>query len=120
LGPFGTAATNRPIVPVPFDYDDGKIGGMMTGRGNRSTRRKPAPLPLCLPQTPHSYLDANPSRRCGKPATNRLSYDTAMKTILVSIYRKARCRNQKTGTILPLFYTEFNFLLAKMTEFEIN
>jgi hypothetical protein len=27
-------------------YDDGEIGGMI-GRGNRSTRRKPAPVPLC-------------------------------------------------------------------------
>jgi hypothetical protein len=34
LGPFGTAATKRPIVPTPGDYDDGEIGGMMTGRGN--------------------------------------------------------------------------------------
>jgi hypothetical protein len=24
LGPFGTAATNRPIVPAPGDYDDGE------------------------------------------------------------------------------------------------
>jgi hypothetical protein len=47
LGPFGTTATNRPIVPVLGDYDDGEIGGMMTGRGNRNTRRKPAPVPLC-------------------------------------------------------------------------
>jgi hypothetical protein len=47
LGPLGTAATNRPIVPAPGDYDDGEIGGMMFGRGNRSTRRKPAPVPLC-------------------------------------------------------------------------
>jgi hypothetical protein len=23
LGPLGTAATNRPIVPTPDDYDDG-------------------------------------------------------------------------------------------------
>jgi hypothetical protein len=53
LGPLGTAATIRPIVPAPGDYDDGEIGGM-TGRGNRSTRRKPAPVPLCLPQTPHA------------------------------------------------------------------
>jgi hypothetical protein len=27
LGPLGTAATNRPIVPAPGDYDDGEIGG---------------------------------------------------------------------------------------------
>jgi hypothetical protein len=26
----------------------------MIGRGNRSTRRKPAPVPLCPPQTPHA------------------------------------------------------------------
>jgi hypothetical protein len=28
----------------------------MIGRGNRSTRRKPAPVPLCPPQTPHAAL----------------------------------------------------------------
>jgi hypothetical protein len=53
LGPLGTAATNRPIVPAPADDDYGEIGGMI-GRGNRSTRRKPAPVPLCPPQTPHA------------------------------------------------------------------
>jgi hypothetical protein len=53
LGPLGTAATNRPIVPASGDYD-GEIGGMMIGRGNPSTRRKPAPVPLCPPQTPHA------------------------------------------------------------------
>jgi hypothetical protein len=53
LGPLGTAATNRPTVPVLGDYDDGEIGGMI-GRGNRSTRRKPAPVPLCPPQTTHT------------------------------------------------------------------
>jgi hypothetical protein len=46
LGPLGTAATNRPIVPALGDYDDGEIGGMIIGRGNQSTWRKPAPLPL--------------------------------------------------------------------------
>jgi hypothetical protein len=50
LGPLGTVATNR---PVPTDYDDGEIGDMI-GRGNRGTRRKPALLPLCPPQTPHA------------------------------------------------------------------
>jgi hypothetical protein len=76
LGPLGTAVTNRPTVPAPGDYDDAKIGGMF-GRGNRSTRRKPVPMPLCPPQTPHAYPEANPGRRGGKPATNRLSYGTA-------------------------------------------
>jgi hypothetical protein len=53
LHPLGTAATNRPIMPAPGDYDDGEIGGM-NGRGKRSTRRKLAPVPLCPPQTPHA------------------------------------------------------------------
>jgi hypothetical protein len=53
LGPLGTAATNRPIVPALGDYDGGEIGGII-GRGNRSTRRKLAPVPLCPPQTPHA------------------------------------------------------------------
>jgi hypothetical protein len=42
-----------PIVPAPGDYDDGEIGEMI-GRGNRSTRLKPAPVSLCPPQTPHA------------------------------------------------------------------
>jgi hypothetical protein len=42
-----------PIVPAPGDYDVGEVSGMI-GRGDRSTRRKPARLPLCPPQTPHA------------------------------------------------------------------
>jgi hypothetical protein len=33
LGPLGTAAINRFIVPALGDYDDGEIGGII-GRGN--------------------------------------------------------------------------------------
>jgi hypothetical protein len=77
LGPLGTAATNRPIVPALGDYDDGEIGGIMISRGNQSTRRKPIAVPLCPPQTPHACLDANPGRCSGKPTTNRFSYGTA-------------------------------------------
>jgi hypothetical protein len=76
-GPLGTTVTSRSIVPAPGDYDDGEIGGMMIGKGNRSTRRKPATVPLCPPQTPHACPNANPGRRGGKPATNHLSYGTA-------------------------------------------
>jgi hypothetical protein len=53
LGPLSTVAINRPIVPAPGDYDAGETGGMI-GRGTRSTRRKPAPVSLCPPQTPHA------------------------------------------------------------------
>jgi hypothetical protein len=58
LGPLGSAATNRPTVPAPGDYDDGEIGGLI-GRGNRSTRRKPAPVPLYPPQTPRAARTRN-------------------------------------------------------------
>jgi hypothetical protein len=52
--------------------DCGAIGGMKIGRGNRSTRRKPAPAPLCPPQITHDQTRARtPGRRGGKPASNR-------------------------------------------------
>jgi hypothetical protein len=60
LGPLGTAVTNRPVVPTSGDYDDGEMGEMMIGTGHRSTRRKPAPVPLCPPQTPHAVPGSKP------------------------------------------------------------
>jgi hypothetical protein len=54
--------------PEMIDEDDcGAIGGMKIGRGNRSTRRKLAPAPLCPPQIPHDQIRARtPGRRsCG-------------------------------------------------------
>jgi hypothetical protein len=81
LGPLGTAATNRPIVPAPGDYDDGEIGGIMIGKGNRSTRRKPVPVPLCPPQTSHAArtrtrATAAGSQRITAWATARPIYDS--------------------------------------------
>jgi hypothetical protein len=35
------------------DGDCGEIGVMKIDRGNPSTRRKPAPAPLCPPPIPH-------------------------------------------------------------------
>jgi hypothetical protein len=79
LGPLGMSATEWPIVPAPGDYDDGEFGGMKIVRGNRSTRRKPTPAPLCPPQIPLDQTPgSNPGRRGGKPATNRLSYGAAL------------------------------------------
>jgi hypothetical protein len=75
LGPLGTSATDWPTSPAPGDYDDGEFGGMKIGRGNRSTRRKPAPTPICPPQIPLDQTPgSNPGRCGGKPGTNRLSY----------------------------------------------
>jgi hypothetical protein len=65
LDPIGTSATDWPTLPAPRDYEDGKFGGMMICRGNRSTRRKLAPVPLRPPQIPHDLTG-------GEPGTPRL------------------------------------------------
>jgi hypothetical protein len=49
FGPLGMSAADWLIVPAPGDYDR-EFGGINIGRGNRSTRRKPAPAPLCPPK----------------------------------------------------------------------
>jgi hypothetical protein len=54
----------RPLIgllyqPRMIDDDEcGAVGGMRIGRGNRSTRRKPAPVPLCPPQIPYNQTRA--------------------------------------------------------------
>jgi hypothetical protein len=60
LSPLGTAATCGLLYkPQMIDEGDcGAIGGMKIGRGNQSTRRKPAPAPLCPPQIPHDQTRA--------------------------------------------------------------
>jgi hypothetical protein len=40
------------------DDECGAVGGMRIGRGNLSTRRKPALVPLCPPQIPHDLARA--------------------------------------------------------------
>jgi hypothetical protein len=65
MGTLGTSASSWPIVPAPGEYEDREFGGMKIDRGNRSTRRKPVPLPLCPPQIPHDLtgLETRPPRR---------------------------------------------------------
>jgi hypothetical protein len=60
LSPLGTAATTGLLYQPQMidDGDCGQIGGMKIGRGNRSTRKKPAPAPLCPPQIPHDQTRA--------------------------------------------------------------
>jgi hypothetical protein len=55
LSSLGTSATVGLLYQPRMvdDEDYGAVGGMRIGKGNRSTRRKPAPVPLCPPQIPH-------------------------------------------------------------------
>jgi hypothetical protein len=49
--------------PRMIDDDEcGAVGGMRLGRRNRSTRRKPAPVPHCPPQIPHDLTWARNGR----------------------------------------------------------
>jgi hypothetical protein len=60
--------------PRMIDDERGTVGGMRIGRGNGSTRSKPAPVPLCPPQIPH-YLNYDRTRaaRGGKLGINRIT-----------------------------------------------
>jgi hypothetical protein len=72
-------AVHVPIVTAPGDCENGEFGGMKIGRGNRSTRKKPAPASLCPPQIPLDYTwGRTRGRGGGKPATNLLSYSAAL------------------------------------------
>jgi hypothetical protein len=54
LSPLGKSATVGLLYqPRMIDDDYGAVGGLRIGRGNRSTRRKPARVPLCPPQILH-------------------------------------------------------------------
>jgi hypothetical protein len=60
LSPLGTAVTTG-LLYQPQMIDDsncGAIGGIKIGGGTRSTRRKPALMPLCSPQIPHGLTRA--------------------------------------------------------------
>jgi hypothetical protein len=50
-GTLGTAAITGLLYQPRMIGDCGEIGGIKIGRGNRSTRRKPAPASLCPPQS---------------------------------------------------------------------
>jgi hypothetical protein len=71
-------------LPGPYSVDGRVVnkctatGRMRLGKGNRSTRRKAGPVSLWPPQIPYD-LTSSTGRRGRKPATNGLSYVTAVK-----------------------------------------
>jgi hypothetical protein len=79
LSPLGTSATNWPTVPAPDDR-----WWMWCSRWNENWQGGPKysektgpSATLSITNPTWSDLGSNPGRRRGKPATNRLSYDTA-------------------------------------------
>jgi hypothetical protein len=100
---LGTVATTGLLYQPRMicDGDCGEIGGIKISRGNRSTRRIPAPAPLLSVTKSHMTRPGlNPGCRGGKPATNCLSYGAALET----------CLSQKLDLILwayDVFYDTF-------------
>jgi hypothetical protein len=102
LGPLGTAATNRPIVPAPGDYDNREIGGMMIGRENRSTRRKAAPVMLCPPQTPHVAWTRT---RAAEVGSQRLTASATARSFSLGL-------NHSRYTVCVCFFLFFCFYIS--------
>jgi hypothetical protein len=105
VGWHGVHLVRRPLSGLLYqtrmidDDECGAVGGMRIGRGNRSTRRKPAPVPLCPPQIPHDKdLGSNQGSRGRKPATNRLSYGTAL------------CSRLGGSPCKPSYFTQQNWI----------
>jgi hypothetical protein len=57
VSPLGTSATIWPILPAADDDECGVVNGM-SRKGNLSTRRKPAIVPLCPLQIPYDLTRA--------------------------------------------------------------
>jgi hypothetical protein len=55
----------------------------MIGRGNRSTRIKPAPVPLCPPQNPHAARTRNRAAAVGSQRLTAWATARPSVTILV-------------------------------------
>jgi hypothetical protein len=73
----------RPLAGLLYqpqikDNERGAVSGMKSGRGDRSTRRKPTPAPLYSPQISHhmTWVWTRPPR-C-EAADYRLSYGTGV------------------------------------------
>jgi hypothetical protein len=107
LGPFGTTATKRHIVPAPGDYDK-EICGMMIIWGNQVLGEN-LPQWRFVRHKPHMLCpDTKPGRRRGKPAINRLTYGTALPT---GIYCKRYFYSSKYSIIktLRIYLTAHTF-----------
>jgi hypothetical protein len=83
----------------------------MSGRGNHSTRRKPAQVPLCLLHP--TWLDpgSNPGHRSGKPAT-LASHDSL--TCKASLTSSPSVPSNKKQSVLTLCFLATGFAFASI------
>jgi hypothetical protein len=115
LGPFGTAATNRLIVPDPGDYDDWHIFWMMIGRGNRSTRRKSVPGPLCPPQTPHAAWTQTRDAAVGSQQLTAWATARPLRIItFLSCVFQDSWENQSTWMLLAMYLKNADYVRTSL------
>jgi hypothetical protein len=74
----------RPQMIDDDANDYGAIGGMRIGKGNQSIRRKPAPVPLSLPQMPHDLT--RPQTRAAVVGSRRWLTAWAMARLQGQLY----------------------------------
>jgi hypothetical protein len=83
-------------VPAPVDYDGGEVGGMIFA-GKTEVLGENLSQCRFVHHKPHMLCpDANPGRSGGKPATNRLSYDTTLTHCCVGFIKVINVQNDKT------------------------
>jgi hypothetical protein len=71
FNPLGTSPIRGPTELVPDNYECEAVDRMRTGKGNRSTRKRPATVPLCPLKIPHDLKwDRIQAAAVGSPVTN--------------------------------------------------
>jgi hypothetical protein len=99
---LGGATSGLLYEPQMIEEDDcGATGGMKIGRGNRSTRRKPAPAPLCPPQISHDETRAR--NRAAAVGSQRLTAWAMARPLHVSFHALLRWT---VGWYRPMRYNE--------------
>jgi hypothetical protein len=105
--------------PQMIHDECGAIDGMRIGRGDRSTQRKPAPVPLCPPQIPHDLTWAR--TRVAAVGNQRLTaWAMALPTprlvgtahALDNFQVRKRCSGHRL--LVPTYF--FSFMVSNVSE----
>jgi hypothetical protein len=104
LSPLGTPATVGLLYkPRMINDDYGAVSGMRTGRWNRSTRRKSAPVPLCPPQIPHDLAwDRTRAAAVGSQRLTAWAMARPLLYIRLQCYRHINVFDNNTRSVGPL------------------